>query len=370
MLKKFAVTNYKNFKDRLEMDFGAVRNYAFNENCVRDGLLNKVILLGKNGTGKSNLGLAIFDIVGTLTENVLHFKQTDQASYLNGYSDKKFAVFEYEFKEGDRIISYTYKKADFRTITFEELKVDGKRLFMREDDNGDYEGLRTIGADRLRTDLRNGHLSVLRYIYANTLQKPDSPVTKVMDFVNRMLYFRYDTECNGSIGYGRTGELVYDYIINNGLVQDFQAKLKEIADMDVKLEVVKAPGTNGVVVQTFGKRKKLAFESIASTGTKVFALFYYWYKHLNDVSFVYMDEFDAYYHYKTAEKIVRLVNAMECQTVFTTQNISLLKNDLMRPDCYLVLDGGKVKSFSDSTGRELRRGHNIEKMYRNGEFDE
>lgn len=83
-----------------------------------------------------------------------------------------------------------------------------------------------------------------------------------------------------------------------------------------------------------------------------------------------MDEFDAYYHYKTAEKIVRLVNAMECQTVFTTQNISLLKNDLMRPDCYLVLDGGKVKSFSDSTGRELRRGHNIEKMYRNGEFDE
>ena len=44
--------------------------------------------------------------------------------------------------------------------------------------------------------------------------------------------------------------------------------------------------------------------------------------------------------------------------------------DLMRPDCYLVLDGGKVKSFSDATGRELRQGHNIEKMYRNGEFDE
>ena len=30
MLKKFAVENYRNFKDRIEIDFGAVRNYSFN----------------------------------------------------------------------------------------------------------------------------------------------------------------------------------------------------------------------------------------------------------------------------------------------------------------------------------------------------
>ena len=370
MLKKFAVTNYKNFKERTELDFGAVRNYAFNENCIRDGLLNKVILLGKNGSGKSNLGMAIFDIVGTLTENVVHYRQTDQASFLNGDSNKKYATFEYVFKELDYVISYSYRKTDARTIVFEELKVDGKLIFMREDAVGEYPGLEALGAGQLRMDIKNGPLSILRYIYANTVQKLDSPITKVMNFVNHMLYFKSDTEGNGFIGYGRSGESIYDYMIRNGLTPDFQTMLKEIADIDAKLEVVKIPGTNGIVAQKFSK-KKLPFDQNASTGTKVFALFYYWYKHLKEVSFVYMDEFDAYYHYEMAEKIVRLVIDIEmCQTVFTTHNVSLLKNDLMRPDCYLVLERDGIRSFSDSTERELRQGHNIEKMYRNGEFDE
>ena len=369
MLRKFAVENFKNFKERAEIDFTAIHNYSFNPQCVKDDVLNKAILLGKNGSGKTNLGFAIFDIVMTLTDNAINAKQTDIGSYLNGDSDRKYAIFEYEFQQDEKIIRYVYRKADPRTIISEELKVDGKLIFRRNNNKGEYGGLAGLSADHLRINIQNGTLSVLRYIYANTVQPSDSPIAFIMDFVSHMLYFKSDTQGNTFIGYGK-GELIYDYIINNGLINDFQKKLKEFAEIDAKLDVVKIPGTPGVFVQKF-KNKQLRFDAISSTGTTVFALFYYWYKHLGDVKFLYMDEFDAYYHYEMSEKIVRLVSKMEgCQTIFTTHNISLLRNDLLRPDCCLVLENGQIKSFSDSTDRELRQGHNLEKMYRNGEFDE
>ena len=369
MLRKFAVTNYKNFKDRTEIDFTAVHNYSFNNQFIKDSLLNKVILLGKNGTGKTNLGLAIFDIVMTLTDNTINRRQADYTTFLNGDSKKDKATFEYEFQQGESVLLYKYRKTDPRTIVYEELLFDGQLVFRRNNNKGEYSGLKKYGADRLRMDVPNGPLSVLRYVNANTIQDDDSPISFIMDFVSHMLYFRSDFEGHAFIGYGKK-ELIYDYFVKNGLTNDFQKMLKDIADIDAKLDIMQVPGTSGAFVQEFDK-VDLLFESISSTGTSVFALFYYWYKHMGEVKFLYMDEFDAYYHYEMSEKVVRLVSEMtDFQTVFTTHNISLLRNDLLRPDCCLELENGVIKSFSDSTDREIRQGHNLEKMYRNGEFNE
>ena len=58
------------------------------------------------------------------------------------------------------------------------------------------------------------------------------------------------------------------------------------------------------------------------------------------------------------------------QTILTSHNTYIANNDLLRPDCYFTLKDGTLKSFADSTERELREGHNLEKMLRQGEFDE
>ena len=370
MLKKFAVENYRNFKDRIEIDFGAVRNYSFNEHCIKDGLLNKVILVGKNGTGKTNLGLAIFDITATLTDNIVQGRQIDQGSYINGSSKKRSATFEYTFQRGEDILEYTYTKTDPYVIIREELKVNGEVIFGREGTKGNYDGLKTIGADQLRMNIVNGPLSIMRYIYANTLQKDDSPVSFIVNFAEHMLYFKSDIDGNGFIGFKRNGEGIYDHIIKNNLFNEFKNLLRDCSGIDAEFGVVRMPGSPGVLVQKFDKRE-LPFDTIASTGSRVFALFFYWYKQFENVKFLYMDEFDAFYHYEMAEKIVKLVSSMDgFQTVFTSHNTSLLHNDLMRPDCCLTVENGTIRSFADSTGRELRQGHNLEKMYRNGEFDE
>ena len=69
MLKRFEVQGFKSFLHPVTIDFSDVRDYQFNNTCVRDGILNKIIVYGRNSVGKTNLGLALFDIVSTLTSN-------------------------------------------------------------------------------------------------------------------------------------------------------------------------------------------------------------------------------------------------------------------------------------------------------------
>lgn len=44
-------------------------------------------------------------------------------------------------------------------------------------------------------------------------------------------------------------------------------------------------------------------------------------------------------------------------------------NSISRPDVCFLLDGGQIRSLCGLTGKEIREGHNVEKMYRNGAFD-
>lgn len=40
-----------------------------------------------------------------------------------------------------------------------------------------------------------------------------------------------------------------------------------------------------------------------------------------------------------------------------------MSNDILRPDCYFILKNNKI-SLDKTTTKELRRAHNLEKMYK------
>ena len=120
----------------------------------------------------------------------------------------------------------------------------------------------------------------------------------------------------------------------------------------------------------FDHKKPLLFSSNMSSGTLALTRFYLQYLNRNKPSFIFMDEYDAYYHFELSEKIVRLLEEeFDCQVVLTSHNTNLLSNSIMRPDCFMILSNGYLTPICEATSRELRQGHNLEKLYKNGEFD-
>jgi AAA15 family ATPase/GTPase len=90
-----------------------------------------------------------------------------------------------------------------------------------------------------------------------------------------------------------------------------------------------------------------------------------------EASLMFIDEFDAFYHFELAEIIVKRLKALPLsQVILTSHNTNLITNRIMRPDCYFILTGGRLTSFKNATRRELREGHDLERLFLAGEFDE
>ena len=89
------------------------------------------------------------------------------------------------------------------------------------------------------------------------------------------------------------------------------------------------------------------------------------------MSFIFIDEFDAFYHFDLSKRVIELFkNIDNIQAIFTSHNTYIANNDILRPDCYFTIANGEIKSFIERTKRELREGHNLEKLLRSGEFNE
>ena len=372
MLVNFTVENYKSFKEPIMLDFRGRHDYRYNSQCIRNGLLSKVVIYGANSSGKSNFGFALFDIVGLLTDKNTIPNQNDELTFINADSDSDVATFTYVFKKQNDYITYSYKKKKPKVITYEELYINDTKIFSYdfESKNFDLVNMATIFADSLNFDYFENNFAILRYIANNTNQPENSYVKFIMNFVSHMLWFR-SLQDNGYIGLTTGGDNLNQWIADNNLVKEFQLFLRNLAGMELDLDIyqIQQPVPIKLLVEKH-KKKILPFEQIASSGTRALELLFYWSKRFNEVSFLFMDEFDAFYHFDLAENVIKyIVNLDNVQTVFTTHNPKLASNEILRPDCYYTLQNGKLTSFADSTERELREGHNLEKMLRNGEFN-
>jgi len=47
-----------------------------------------------------------------------------------------------------------------------------------------------------------------------------------------------------------------------------------------------------------------------------------------------------------------------------------MQNKLTRPDCCYIMTPNKITNLCNSTSKEIREAHNLEKMYINGAFNE
>lgn len=368
MLKKIEVENFKGFKDRLVFDLQA-REYEFNKNLISNGIVNKGIIYGKNGIGKSNLGIALFDIVLHLTD-----KERLPVQYLSNYinldSDKPFAEFKYTFIFEDDEVVYEYKKKEAYYLIEESLTINNSQVLFYNyfDKKDNFVDKSLIG--NLQIELLDNKLSIIKYIYRNTPTNQDSPLYKMMIFVENMLWYRGLSDGNAYCGFSNGGTLLVEGLYSSGKKEEFK---KFLADNDLHYEL-EWRTNNGLheLMAKFPTGKKAPFVSIASTGTMSLFLYFFWsITAFNKISFLFIDEFDAFFHYESAENIVLRLNANKnFQTLLTSHNTYLMQNKLTRPDCCYIMTQNKITSLFNSTKKEIREAHNLEKMYINGAFNE
>ncbi|WP_299974835.1 AAA family ATPase [uncultured Pseudoteredinibacter sp.] len=370
MLTRFEVENFKGFNERFIFDLDKAKSFEFNQDCTKGSIVAKGLIYGKNGIGKSNLGHALFDLISHTTDNKTA-SELYQSYYLNADHGGLIAQFKFVFNFNGNQVTYEYGKFSYNQIAYEHLSVNGRVVASLDRQTSKNAYINLPGAESLKTNLGESNVSLIAYIKNNALIDIIDAGKAFVDFVNflkGMLYFR-SVNYNMYQGIDIGSDTLEKRIINSSKLMEFQ-QLLNAAGVHCSLEAMEINGQ-----QTIGMRHRhnlIPFNKVASSGSRSLMLVYYWMLVLYErpeATFVFIDEFDAYYHFELSKLILSHIKRLPQQVLLTTHNTQLMSNEVMRPDCCFEMQAGRIDPLMNKTSKELRQAHNIEKMYRAGSFN-
>jgi len=384
MLVSVSIKNFRNFDDWFEFDLKTTKNYEFNEHAVANGVVKHAMIYGQNGGGKSNLGLAVLDITCHLNDMASNSALAGlYSNYLNANSCEALAEFKYCFKFDGIDVTYLYGKKDVNTVVYERLEVNGKAYIELDRRISSVAVFELKGTENLKRDLSGSTISALKYVNANAILE-DSVEGKafkcLMSFVKGMVFFRTLSKRSEHHGVEVEIKRISKEIIDAGYLKDFEDFLNESG---VECHLAESGPKGDERIDFVFDGRNVEFSLAASSGTQSLGIFYFWWLKLKqgELTFAYIDEFDAFYHHALAKKVVKRLSSLSCQTILTTHNTSIMSNDLLRPDCYFEVKGNVsfrnkgvitdksgekpgMYPFFSLVNKELRKAHNLEKIYK------
>lgn len=379
MLTRFEVENYKNFKKRLVLDFENSGGYHFNSDSIYGNIISKLLVYGKNSSGKTNLGKAIMDISSSP-----YFIPLDNY-YINADNINETAKFKYCFKFDDKYVEYYYEKNSEMMLSQEKLLIDNQLIYFVDYNNISMSltNLPVIDAETLvinrffetiissseDEDDKFRRPSFLRWISANSVLDEDSVIISLVKYIENMTMITVGNLIRNP--HPRSIQMRLFSRFDESWVKDLESFFNQ---MGVECELILKTLPDGEKQLYFNHETPIPFFENASSGTlALYNLYRRVIMPAKESSLLFLDEYDAFYHYELSRNVFKYLynNYPETQIIFTTHNIHLMTNKLSRPDCLFILSlDGRLTSLNNATGRELRQGHNIEKLYISGEFED
>lgn len=364
MLKRFEVQGYKNFDHTIALNLADTRDYKFSRSALTDSespLVKCGLIYGKNASGKTNLGKALFDIKYNIQYAPGYKSNIDD--YLTATINVNYAVFSYTFQFDDNEVVYEYEKTAPRKLARESLYIDDRIIFEYDFEEGRMEegDLPSIGANTLNWEFFAGEMSVLNYICNNTPMALLGPVGRLYSFVKNMAFVGDQLMCDRDF----VSQLA-DRVINAHKVEELERFFNSFG-INERLCVIDSP--SGQPVLYFNYAKPIRFSENCSNGTIALLRLFNYNMIVGDQSLLFVDEFDAFYHHDLAERVIDFFKeGLSGQTIAASHNTDLFSNKVLRPDCLFILSRDRITSAANATRRELREGHNLEKLYKAGEF--
>ena len=311
-LLSFSVKGFKVFKDKLDFDL----TYKTTQSTE---ISRKVIILGKNGSGKTNLGKAIYDICYNMFDRYSRAK-----SEFYSYAGASVHVdFRYEFLDdytGDSF-AYEYRVIDGNTVDEKITSIRGDEL--PEEKVAEFKDRIKDFAYHLKvlnpeTSLNRGelkyHTSDETFVKAfNDLLSKGFKVDKEILVVGNRLYLR---EADVTLPFF---ECAGDYLIRLFLL----------------LESVWAPDGIGP----------------------------------NLYSTLFVDDFLFFDTAETTNQIIDILKGLSNQLIITSSNSRFFNIGCPKENLY-VIGGGKLRAIQEATPKNQDGAHDFEKLYRGGTFEE
>lgn len=370
MLKEFRVENYKNFESEIKIDFSDVSGYQFSRECITEDMISKMIIYGRNAVGKTNFGKAVTDLMYTLDSS--NKKNSETIKHAGTESDVSKFTYVFLFNDKKDEVTYSYEKKSNNKLTSEDLIINNTCIYKfnhveNEFISCNYDYYSEISASNyIELNKKNVDKTIpfLSWLAANASVETESPIYKIYSFANKMIMI------NNPYG---SSPLFRDQDTISNLEKDIDGLNEFLNDMgvDCNLEILKLPEGTKELYFRF-QNEYVKFADNASSGTASLFNFYVSFIMNNtECSLLYFDEFDAYFHYEMSEKVLKYLKKKfdNSLAILTTHNTNLMTNEFLRPDCLFILSSyGKLTPLNKATERELREGHNLEKMYIAGEF--
>ncbi len=229
MLKRFQVSNFKQFNS-LEWNFSKVRSYDFSRGCLTEtsagNFVKTALVFGRNSSGKSNLGLAVFDILQHLSGKAA--KKGAYTYYANADHPNEAVKFSYTFLLDGKEVVYSYSKMSCLELSAESLLIDGNEVFSwnKEENIHKFDNLPSFGFESPNFVHKDSQLSFLSYLADSPLLQPSSTIRRLVDFVRSMRCFSPD-KGSGLGGLSPVKKNFESFIIRNGLLEKFENFLNE-----------------------------------------------------------------------------------------------------------------------------------------------
>lgn len=406
LLIQFNFKNFKSFRDEVSLDMSATKISEHTDHVAlisNDKFLKVAAIYGANGSGKSNLYEA-FKYMRYYVINSFNFGGEDEndkeilykkpASFLfdkdsineeNTFevfyvdnSDEKEQVYQYGFSIlKDMVVEeWLYSKA--------KTQKEYKTIFYRDKENNlDLSGIANNKHENIMTSLEKETLVVS----LGSKLKVDK-LKKVRDWFLK----------NVTIGFGEPTE---DYIRSHTLPENF------LGDKNVQKDVIKYINSFDESLQDFevieamsdkddAKNKSYVINVLhkiinsndkmpislkeESGGTlKMFALYPYLKKVLDNGGTLFIDELDSRLHPLLMRNIILTflnpeTNANNAQLIFTTHDVWHFSNDLLRRDEIWLIEKNNdgisslysLAEFKDDEGNKVRKDESYAKNYLTG----
>jgi len=253
---------------------------------------------------------------------------------------------------------FVYKKENFNQLLSEKIEINHATLY-------DYERKALDEAIHISPD-NYCKKEVILSCSESILPLIKHPlIMQLVDFIHHMRWYRFSFQ---RMDEQKRNSNFDHLIIQTDNLLSFQKFLEKNG---VTYQLISKSIMGSPQIYVHYQKEDVPFLEVASSGTKSLYYYFYFSLLLKDTSFLFLDEFDALYHYETAETILNLLFQNKNMQIFVvSHNTYLMKNSIIRPDCCFILSSGKITSLAYLTDKEIQETHNLEKMYRNGAFNE